>query len=49
VMPEFAEAADEIEREKQERMAPIAEKALARRAPPREPPDDYFVRAALQA
>jgi alkanesulfonate monooxygenase SsuD/methylene tetrahydromethanopterin reductase-like flavin-dependent oxidoreductase (luciferase family) len=49
VMPEFAEAADEIEREKQERMAPIAEKALARRSPPREPPDDYFVRAALQA
>jgi alkanesulfonate monooxygenase SsuD/methylene tetrahydromethanopterin reductase-like flavin-dependent oxidoreductase (luciferase family) len=49
VMPEFAEAADEVEREKQERMAPIAEKALQRRAPPREPPDDYFVRAALQA
>jgi hypothetical protein len=49
VMPEFAEAADEIEREKQERLAPIAEKALARRSPPREPPDDYFVRAALQA
>jgi alkanesulfonate monooxygenase SsuD/methylene tetrahydromethanopterin reductase-like flavin-dependent oxidoreductase (luciferase family) len=49
VMPEFAEAADEVEREKQERMAPIAEKALARRSPPREPPDDYFVRAALQA
>ena len=49
VMPEFAETADEIEREKQERLAPIAEKALARRSPPREPPDDYFVRAALQA
>ena len=49
VMPEFAESADEIEREKQERLAPIAEKALARRSPPREPPDDYFVRAALQA
>jgi len=49
VMPEFAESADEVEREKQERLAPIAEKALARRSPPREPPDDYFVRAALQA
>jgi alkanesulfonate monooxygenase SsuD/methylene tetrahydromethanopterin reductase-like flavin-dependent oxidoreductase (luciferase family) len=49
VMPEFAEAADEIEREKRERLAPVAEKALSRRSPPREPPDGYFVRAALQA
>jgi alkanesulfonate monooxygenase SsuD/methylene tetrahydromethanopterin reductase-like flavin-dependent oxidoreductase (luciferase family) len=49
VMPEFAEAADEIERAKQERLAPVAEKALARRPPPRHPPDDYYVRAALQA
>jgi alkanesulfonate monooxygenase SsuD/methylene tetrahydromethanopterin reductase-like flavin-dependent oxidoreductase (luciferase family) len=49
VMPEFAERADEVERSKTERFAPIAEKALLRREAPREPPDDYFVRAALQA
>ena len=48
-MPEFAEAADERERDKAERLAPVVEAALARREPPREPPDDYFVRAALQA
>jgi len=49
VMPEFAEHADEREREKLERLGPAMEKALARREPPRKPPDDYFVRAALQA
>ncbi len=30
------------------RLAPVVENALARRSPPRKPPDDYFVRAALQ-
>jgi hypothetical protein len=49
VMPEFAERADDVERSKGERMAPIVDAALARREPPRDPPDDYFVRAALQA
>ena len=48
VLPEFAEAADQGEREKSERLAPIMETALSRREPPREPPDGYFVRAALQ-
>ena len=48
VMPEFADAADQIERAKQDRLAPIVSKALARRPPPREPPGGYFVRAALQ-
>jgi len=48
VMPEFAEAADERERAKADRLGPFIEKALARREPPRRPPGDYFVRAALQ-
>jgi len=48
VMPEFAKTAEEVERSKAERLAPVVENALARRSPPRKPPDDYFVRAALQ-
>ena len=49
VMPEFAEAADDRDRDKAERLAPVVEAALARREPRRESPDDYLVRAALQA
>ncbi|MFY9586264.1 MAG: LLM class flavin-dependent oxidoreductase [Actinomycetota bacterium] len=49
VMPEFAEDADAVERAKSDRLAEATEKALARREPPRKPPDDYFVRATLQA
>ncbi len=49
VMPEFAEAADEVELAKNEGLAKATEKALARREQPREPPDDYFVRATMQA
>jgi alkanesulfonate monooxygenase SsuD/methylene tetrahydromethanopterin reductase-like flavin-dependent oxidoreductase (luciferase family) len=49
VMPEFAEKAEEMERSKAERLAPAVEKSLGRREPPRRPPDDYFVRATLQA
>ena len=48
-MPEFASDADDVERAKRDRLAPVMEKALARRDPPREPPDDYFVRATMQA
>ena len=48
VLPAFAEVADEHERAKRERLGPAMESALARREPPRSPPDDYFVRAALQ-
>ena len=49
VMPEFAEDAGEHEQAKLERLGPAIERALGRREPPRRPPDDYFVRAALQA
>src|SRR4029450_12508323 len=36
VIPQFAEQAEEAEREKLERLAPAIEAALARREPPRE-------------
>jgi alkanesulfonate monooxygenase SsuD/methylene tetrahydromethanopterin reductase-like flavin-dependent oxidoreductase (luciferase family) len=49
VMPEFADAADDRDRAKSDRLAEAVEKALARREPPREPPDDYFVRATMQS
>jgi alkanesulfonate monooxygenase SsuD/methylene tetrahydromethanopterin reductase-like flavin-dependent oxidoreductase (luciferase family) len=48
VMGEFAERADEVERAKAERLAGVAEAALARRPPPRQLPEDYEVPAALQ-
>ena len=43
VLPRFAEQAPEREREKQERLAGAMERALARRAPPREGDPDYVV------
>jgi alkanesulfonate monooxygenase SsuD/methylene tetrahydromethanopterin reductase-like flavin-dependent oxidoreductase (luciferase family) len=43
VIPQFAEQAEEAEREKLERLAPAMEAALARREPPREAADDYVV------
>ncbi len=44
VLPRFAERADEREREKAERLAPVIEQALARRAPPRSLEGDYVVK-----
>ena len=49
VMPEFAEKADDVEKSKRDRLAPAIEDALARREPPRRPPEDYRIRAAFQA
>jgi alkanesulfonate monooxygenase SsuD/methylene tetrahydromethanopterin reductase-like flavin-dependent oxidoreductase (luciferase family) len=43
VLPRFAEQAPEREREKQERLAGAVERALSRRAPPREGDPDYVV------
>ncbi|RIL03025.1 MAG: LLM class flavin-dependent oxidoreductase [Proteobacteria bacterium] len=48
VMPEFHERHDAHERRKQERLAPAMERALARRAPPRQAPEDSLFRAALK-
>jgi alkanesulfonate monooxygenase SsuD/methylene tetrahydromethanopterin reductase-like flavin-dependent oxidoreductase (luciferase family) len=42
VMPEFAERADDIEREKLDRLAPAIDKALGRRQPPRDAPAYSF-------
>jgi alkanesulfonate monooxygenase SsuD/methylene tetrahydromethanopterin reductase-like flavin-dependent oxidoreductase (luciferase family) len=49
VMPEFAESRSDRERSKAERLTAAIESALARRAPPRSPPEGYSVRAAFQA
>jgi alkanesulfonate monooxygenase SsuD/methylene tetrahydromethanopterin reductase-like flavin-dependent oxidoreductase (luciferase family) len=46
VMPEFADRADAHEKQKQERLAPAIEAALARRDPPR-PAPDYFIPAVM--
>ncbi len=43
VMPRFAEGREQREAEKAERLAPAIERALARRAPPREAPPGYLV------
>ena len=43
VIPEFAERAEEREREKMERLAPAIERALARRKPARRAPAGYQV------
>jgi alkanesulfonate monooxygenase SsuD/methylene tetrahydromethanopterin reductase-like flavin-dependent oxidoreductase (luciferase family) len=48
VLPEFAQAADEHDRAKAERLAPATEAALARREPPREAPAGYTINAAMQ-
>jgi alkanesulfonate monooxygenase SsuD/methylene tetrahydromethanopterin reductase-like flavin-dependent oxidoreductase (luciferase family) len=44
VMPRFAEGAEEREREKAERLAPVVEQALGRRNPARELEGEYVVR-----
>ena len=49
VMPEFHEREDRREREKQERLAPAIEAALARRAPPRDADPETVIRAAMKA
>src|SRR6266704_1277587 len=48
VMPEFAEQADEHDRDKAERLAGAVEAALARCDPPRTPPGDYTISGAMQ-
>ncbi len=48
VLPEFAEAADEHDRAKAERLAGAVEAALARREPPREAPAGYTINATMQ-
>jgi hypothetical protein len=47
VLPEFAERAPDQERERDERLAPAIEAALARREPPREPPPGYVIDEVL--
>ncbi|MHB8671336.1 MAG: LLM class flavin-dependent oxidoreductase [Acidimicrobiales bacterium] len=49
VMPEFRADEEEREKAKRERLAPAIEAALSRRAPPRQAPTDYTVRAAMKA
>ena len=46
VMPEFADKAEAHEKQKQERLAPAIEAALARRYPPRSAPD-YVIPAVM--
>ncbi|HUY64978.1 MAG TPA: LLM class flavin-dependent oxidoreductase [Acidimicrobiales bacterium] len=48
VMPEFHDRAEDLEQDKERRLAPAVEKALARRAPARETPADYAFPAAPQ-
>jgi alkanesulfonate monooxygenase SsuD/methylene tetrahydromethanopterin reductase-like flavin-dependent oxidoreductase (luciferase family) len=48
VMPEFRDRDEAQRRSKQERLAPAVERALARRAPARQAPEDYSFRAALK-
>ncbi len=43
VMPEFASRRDEQERIKAERLAPVIERALARRSPARQAPPAYLI------
>ncbi len=49
VMPEFAERHDGLEKAKHERLAPVVEAALARRAPARRAPADAVIKAAMKA
>ncbi len=46
VLPGFAERADEVDAARRERLAEACERALARRAPPREAPPDYVIAPA---
>jgi len=43
VLPRFAEGAEQCEREKAKRLAPVLAQALARRPPPRELPRGYII------
>ena len=45
ILPEFAETADEMDKAKQERLAPAIESALARREPTRAAPEGYVIGA----
>ncbi len=49
VLPEFADIADEMDKAKQERLAPAVEAALARRQPGRAAPEGYVIGAMPQA
>ncbi len=48
VLPEFAEREPDLEAKKEDRLAEAVDRALARREPPRHPPDDYVIPAAAQ-
>jgi len=48
VMPEFAEQADQHDRDKAERLGDAILAALARRDPPRTPPAGYTISGAMQ-
>jgi alkanesulfonate monooxygenase SsuD/methylene tetrahydromethanopterin reductase-like flavin-dependent oxidoreductase (luciferase family) len=48
VLPEFAEQADAHDHAKAQRLESAVEAALARREPPRQPPDDYTILPATQ-
>ncbi len=48
-MPELAERHDGFEKAKRERLAPVVEAALARRAPARRAPADAVIQAAIKA
>jgi alkanesulfonate monooxygenase SsuD/methylene tetrahydromethanopterin reductase-like flavin-dependent oxidoreductase (luciferase family) len=48
VMPEFHERHDAQQKRKLERLAPAIARALARRAPPREAPEDYGIRSVMK-
>jgi alkanesulfonate monooxygenase SsuD/methylene tetrahydromethanopterin reductase-like flavin-dependent oxidoreductase (luciferase family) len=49
ILPEFAETADQMDKAKQERLAPAVEAALARREPARPAPEGYVIGALAQA
>jgi hypothetical protein len=48
VMPEFRDRHDAREKAKLERLAPALERAIARREPARQAPEEYSFRAALK-
>jgi alkanesulfonate monooxygenase SsuD/methylene tetrahydromethanopterin reductase-like flavin-dependent oxidoreductase (luciferase family) len=48
VLPEFAEQADQLDHDKAQRLQGAVEAALARREPPRTPPDEYTIPPAPQ-
>ncbi len=48
VLPEFAERAEQHEKDKLERLGPAMEAALARRSPPQQAPAGYTLPAAMQ-